>query len=117
VAKQKAGVCMLLHYGQSFFFDEPTLQESEQPALEEEEINTPESPDDSEDEIDPHQIGTLVCHPERSKGSQIQIFRCVAAQKQNLRPGPATCSSPSLRASNPSPGIQEQKTRFPPARE
>jgi len=27
VAKQKAGLCMLLHYGQSFSFDEPTLQE------------------------------------------------------------------------------------------
>ena len=27
VAKQKAGVCMLLHYGQSFSFDEATFEE------------------------------------------------------------------------------------------
>ena len=30
VAKQKAGVCMLLHYGQSFSFGEPTLHETGQ---------------------------------------------------------------------------------------
>jgi hypothetical protein len=30
IAKQKAGVCMLLHYGQSFSFDEPTLHETDQ---------------------------------------------------------------------------------------
>jgi hypothetical protein len=30
VAKQKAGVCMLLHYGQSFSFGEPTLHDTGQ---------------------------------------------------------------------------------------
>lgn len=30
IAKQKAGVCMLLHYGQSFSFDEPTLDETDE---------------------------------------------------------------------------------------
>ncbi len=30
VAKQKAGVCMLLHYGQNFAFDEPVLYETDQ---------------------------------------------------------------------------------------
>lgn len=30
MAKQKAGVCLLLHYGQSFSCDEPILQEADQ---------------------------------------------------------------------------------------
>jgi hypothetical protein len=40
-----------------------------------------------------------------------------AAQKQKLRPVPATPGSPSFRASTARRGIQEQKTGFPPARE